>query len=432
MRSRRLASVVVLLALLLPGLALRTAGAAAAGECDAAKGETYFPETKHCVPKLFYDYWTAHGGLAQQGLPVSDDFSEISAADGKTYTVQYFERARFESHPESKDPQYKVLLGLVGSEQYKARYPSGAPGGGQGQQAACEPGEQLFAQTGYCVPAIFYAYWLLHGDLAQQGLPLSPAFMETNPSDGKQYLTQYFERARFEYHPESKELQYQVLLGLLGNEQYDGKYPGITPIEADSLTDPTINPLDPVDTADAQARYDQGGYRITVKTPNRYQSVLYWPSNTSPIAAVNRLGLSDERIEVEATRLAGPDDGTVSLYCRAQKDNPDKYYLFQIGPGDGYYWIAVFFGPGEQDNKTIAGGDNAPRLPAAKVGSAPTRLRADCIGDTLTLYVNGQKIAEGHDTTLATGQGGGFDASTYLSGGMDVVFRNFTFAIPHR
>src|SRR4051794_35547477 len=130
MGSRRLVAVALLVALVLPGLGLRAAGAAAAGECDTSKGETYFPETKHCVSKIFYDYWTSHGGLAQQGLPVSDDFSEISAADGKTYTVQYFERARFESHPESKDPQYKVLLGLVGSEQFKAKYPSGVPGGG--------------------------------------------------------------------------------------------------------------------------------------------------------------------------------------------------------------------------------------------------------------------------------------------------------------
>jgi hypothetical protein len=74
MRARQFASVVLLVALLVPGLAWRAPVAAAAGECDEKAGETYFPQTKHCVPKIFYDYWTSHGGLAQQGLPVSDDF----------------------------------------------------------------------------------------------------------------------------------------------------------------------------------------------------------------------------------------------------------------------------------------------------------------------------------------------------------------------
>ncbi|HMO60222.1 MAG TPA: hypothetical protein PKC19_22950, partial [Roseiflexaceae bacterium] len=54
--------------------------------------------------------------------------------------------------------------------------------------------------------------------LALFGLPLSPAAMETNPTDGRQYLTQHFERARFEYHPENIGTPYVVLLGLLGRE----------------------------------------------------------------------------------------------------------------------------------------------------------------------------------------------------------------------
>jgi hypothetical protein len=42
--------------------------------------------------------------------------------------------------------------------------------------------------------------------------------IETNPTDGKQYLTQHFERARLEYHPENAGTPYDVLLGLLGRE----------------------------------------------------------------------------------------------------------------------------------------------------------------------------------------------------------------------
>ena len=40
--------------------------------------------------------------------------------------------------------------------------------------------------------------------MKQFGLPISQPFMETNKGDGKTYLVQYFERQRFEYHPEYK------------------------------------------------------------------------------------------------------------------------------------------------------------------------------------------------------------------------------------
>ena len=68
----------------------------------------------------FLDYWEQHGGLAQQGYPISDEFQEKSDLDGKTYTVQYFERAVFELHPENQAP-YDVLLSQLGTSEYKAK-----------------------------------------------------------------------------------------------------------------------------------------------------------------------------------------------------------------------------------------------------------------------------------------------------------------------
>jgi hypothetical protein len=41
---------------------------------------------------------------------------EQSAADGKTYTVQYFERNRLEHHPERAGSTDEVMLGLLGTE----------------------------------------------------------------------------------------------------------------------------------------------------------------------------------------------------------------------------------------------------------------------------------------------------------------------------
>lgn len=90
---------------------------------------TKFAQTGHSVGGKFRTYWETHGGLAQQGYPISDEFQE-KATDGKTYTVQYFERAVFELHPENQAPN-DVLLSLLGVAAYantqvvKANYPGG-------------------------------------------------------------------------------------------------------------------------------------------------------------------------------------------------------------------------------------------------------------------------------------------------------------------
>src|SRR5947208_940871 len=96
---------------------------------SGAQGTTshYFPETKHTVSGVFWKYWQEHGGLAQQGYPISEEFTEVNDLDNKPYTVQYFERAVFEKHPENKPP-YDVLLSQLGTFQYKATYgDAGAP-----------------------------------------------------------------------------------------------------------------------------------------------------------------------------------------------------------------------------------------------------------------------------------------------------------------
>ena len=100
----------VLIALLaLAGVGHRAAQPAAAAAC--------FPQSGKCIHALFEGYWAANGGLAQQGYPLTDAFVEESAVDGKPYLVQYFERARFEYHPENAGTQYEVLLGLLGRQE---------------------------------------------------------------------------------------------------------------------------------------------------------------------------------------------------------------------------------------------------------------------------------------------------------------------------
>jgi hypothetical protein len=87
----------------------------------AQSGCTTFPETGQKVCGKFLQYWNGHGGLAQQGFPISPEFVEVSTLNGQPYTVQYFERAVFELHPENKPP-YDVLLSQLGTFQARARY----------------------------------------------------------------------------------------------------------------------------------------------------------------------------------------------------------------------------------------------------------------------------------------------------------------------
>ncbi|MDQ3931174.1 MAG: hypothetical protein M3328_18770, partial [Chloroflexota bacterium] len=179
-----------------------------------------FPETGKTVKGVFLDYWQQNGGLAQQGYPISEMFTEISPLNGKAYTVQYFERAVFEYHPENQAP-YNVLLSQLGTFQYKQKYPNGAPN----QKPNTSAGSQLFPETGKVVGGKFLDYWKSHGGLAQQGFPISEEFVEKSDLNGKEYLVQYFERAVFEFHPENQP-PYDVLLSQLGTFQYRQKYGG--------------------------------------------------------------------------------------------------------------------------------------------------------------------------------------------------------------
>jgi len=83
-----------------------------------------FPETKQTVCGRFLKYWQEHGGLAQQGFPISGEFQERSDLNGQVYTVQYFERAEFEYHPEFPPPN-DVLLSQLGTFEFKRKYGSG-------------------------------------------------------------------------------------------------------------------------------------------------------------------------------------------------------------------------------------------------------------------------------------------------------------------
>ena len=224
--------VLVLLAPGLLGMAAPPAAVQSAAVAGAPIPEQCFPQTGKCVRGLFYAYWLANGALERQGYPITDEFDESDPASGQPHRVQYFERARFEYHQEFVNTPFVVLLGALGRPAFEARYPQGRPATG------AVGGDGCFAQTNRCIQGPFRAYWELAGGLAQHGYPISDEFAEVSRSDGQTYTVQYFERARFELHPEFANTPSEVLLGLIGGQQFAARYPGGQPA---AQTGPAIN-----------------------------------------------------------------------------------------------------------------------------------------------------------------------------------------------
>jgi hypothetical protein len=195
---------------------------------SAPRGTRFFPETGHSLAGEFRTYYETHGiefgdrgisareSLGLFGYPVSEPFDEVNPETGQVVRVQYFERARMELHP-ANPPAYRVLLGRLGVSSYLKRY---------GQVAIPNPNPttvptvcQLFAETSYPLCPPLRTFWQRSGGLPVFGFPITAAADEVSVTDGKTYLTQWYERERLEYHPENRSTPYEVLLGLLGSEE---------------------------------------------------------------------------------------------------------------------------------------------------------------------------------------------------------------------
>ncbi|HEY1014612.1 MAG TPA: hypothetical protein VGE07_18020, partial [Herpetosiphonaceae bacterium] len=183
----------------------------------------YFAVTRHTLRGSLRAAWERDGGLPVFGYPLTEQFAEPNADTGAAYATQYLERQRFEYHPEHAGTPFEVLLGRLGVEALAAQ---GRPY--QSFPKANPAAPHYFAATGQAIAPEFWDYWRGSGlDLGQPGVsegeslalfgyPISPAQVETN-ADGDQVLTQWFERARFEFHPANPPGQ-RVLLGRLGAE----------------------------------------------------------------------------------------------------------------------------------------------------------------------------------------------------------------------
>ncbi len=183
-----------------------------------------FAETGFAVCGRILQYWRENGGLPVFGYPIGPQQSVT--IEGRAVQAQEFERNRLELHPQNARP-YDVLLGRLGAEILERqsrdwqRFP---------RVEAASAGCLYFPETNHSLCEPFLSYFQRNGlefdgragyslaeSVALFGLPLS----EPQPEQiqGRIYTVQWFERARFEHHPDNAGTPYAVLLGLLGVER---------------------------------------------------------------------------------------------------------------------------------------------------------------------------------------------------------------------
>jgi hypothetical protein len=184
---------------------------------------------------------------------------------------------------------------------------------------------------------------------------------------------------------------------------------GAAVLFSDDFSDPDSG-WDRVQTEEGVTDYDNGEYRIFVDQTQHD----YW--------ANPGLSFTDVSVEADATKVDGPDDNDFGLICRYQ--DTENFYAFLIS-SDGYYSILKYSGGSSES----LGADGMLSTDAVSQGDTTNHLRADCVGDSLSLYANGQLLHSVTDSTFTSGDVG-LIAGTFDEPGADIAFDNFVVLQP--
>ncbi len=236
----------------------------------AAGAPLLFRETGHTLAYAFREFYDRQGGLPIFGYPLTEVFVE----DGQP--VQYFERARFEWHADLA----LVQAGHLGRWAAAAftDHPAFAP------LPAAPADADFFPETGHSLTGAFRTFWWANGGLPTFGFPLSEPFEQID-EQGQPRLVQYFERARFEWHPQNPP-RYQVLLGHLGRAwlaEHPAPEWAMRPVNSPAAAWSAVRPTRVrvprigVDTEVVSAGFSLGAWDVP-----RYTAVHYWPISGYP------------------------------------------------------------------------------------------------------------------------------------------------------
>jgi hypothetical protein len=154
-----------------------------------------------------------------------------------------------------------------------------------------------------------------------------------------------------------------------------------------------------------KTEYLDGSFRILVN------------SDVTGKVSIPRLFFTDVIVEVDATKVAGPDDNDYGIICCYQDDN--NFYFLEIS-SDGYYSIGKY----KENQLQLLGMEQMQTSDVIRQGQATNRIQATCIGSVLSLSVNGQKLFETEDVDFSAGDVG-LIAGTFETPGTDILFDNF-------
>ncbi len=146
------------------------------------------------------------------------------------------------------------------------------------------------------------------------------------------------------------------------------------------------------DLGDVSFKYENGAYKIAF-TKGGLNSFGVWPKSA----------YENVSIEADATMTDGANNNVFGLICRAKAATVlENGYEFVITPG-GDYGLLKIAGPGAGQTQLIGKEDQSS---AIHTGNGTNHLRADCAGNRLAFYINGQQVLSEQDSQFTSGQVG--------------------------
>jgi hypothetical protein len=194
-------------------------GLSAGDPYTTTTGALAFPATRHTLAAPFRAFWDAHNGADVMGMPETEAYWDRDATG--LYQAQAFERVLVRHYPNRVGTPGEWSLDRLGSQMMGGLHRL-TPAWHPVDPFGTTDRQRFFPETGHGVYGAFYRQWQATGGLAWWGYPISEPLYEASPLTGATYLTQYFERGRLEYHPESQGTPAEIranrlgLLGLIG------------------------------------------------------------------------------------------------------------------------------------------------------------------------------------------------------------------------
>lgn len=163
----------------------------------------------------------------------------------------------------------------------------------------------------------------------------------------------------------------------------------------------------------AVALIEEGTMNISTSSPGE----IWW---TNPGRSFD-----DVVIDVTSVQNGGPDDNAYGAICRYQDE--ENFYLFLIS-GDGFYAIGKYKS-GEDRVTYLTEDGQFAQSDQINQGASQNQIQASCIGDELSLTVNGYPLLTATDSDFAAGDIG-LAASSLQQGTVEIKFDDLTVVSP--